>query len=61
MSELFKEKMPGDKAKVLVSRRGAVRELEVVLGMKPERSFAITLIPNPTPLQAAILKEWLGE
>jgi len=60
-AELIKGKKPGDKVKVLVSRRGTVRELEVVLGKKPERSFAITSMPDPAPLQAAILKDWLGE
>lgn len=61
MAELLKGKRPGDKIKILISRRGAIRELEVVLGTKTERRFAITPIANPTPLQAAILKDWLGE
>ena len=61
MGELLRQKKPGDKVKVLVSRRGTIRELEVVLGKKPERSFAIRPIANPTPLQSAILKDWLGE
>jgi predicted metalloprotease with PDZ domain len=61
MGALLKGKKPGDKVKVLASRRGTVRELEAVLGKKPERSFAMRLRPNPTPLQSAILKDWLGE
>jgi predicted metalloprotease with PDZ domain len=61
MADLLKVKKPGDKVKVLVSRRGMVRELEVVLGKKPERSFAITPMPNPTPAQAAMLEGWLAQ
>jgi predicted metalloprotease with PDZ domain len=61
MGELLKDKKPGDKVKILVSRRGTIREIEVVLGKKPERSFAITPMLDPTPMQAAILKDWLGE
>jgi predicted metalloprotease with PDZ domain len=59
--ELLKGKKPGDKVNVLISRRGTIRELEVVLGRKPEKSFAMTPVPNPRPLQAAVLKDWLGE
>ena len=61
VGELLKDKKPGDKIKVMISRRGMVRELEVVLGNKPERSFAITPIANPTPLQSTFLKDWLGD
>jgi predicted metalloprotease with PDZ domain len=60
MIALLKDKKPGDKVNVLLSRRGTIRELQVVLGKKPERSFAITPIPNPTPAQEAILKDWVG-
>jgi predicted metalloprotease with PDZ domain len=61
MAELLKDKKPGDKIMVTISRRGTLRELEVVLGKRPERSFAITPMPNPTQLQSTVLKDWLGE
>ena len=61
MDAPLKDKKPGDQVRVLVSRRGTIRELEVLLGKRPERSFAITPIADPTPLQAAVLKDWLGE
>jgi len=61
MGKILKGKKPGDKVAVLVSRRGKIRELEVILGKKPERSFAIMPVADPTPMQAAILKDWLGE
>jgi predicted metalloprotease with PDZ domain len=49
----------GDKIKVLFSRRGGVRETEVVLGQKSEPSFRITPLANPTPGQQALLDAWL--
>jgi predicted metalloprotease with PDZ domain len=50
---------PGDTIRVLVSRRGGTREIEVVLGERTERSFRITPLPAPTPLQTSILESWL--
>jgi hypothetical protein len=38
-----------------------IREFEVVLGKKMERSFSIKPLASPTPLQSAILKDWLKE
>jgi hypothetical protein len=38
-----------------------MRELEVVLGSKTERTFTIKPMTHPDALQAAILKSWLGE
>jgi predicted metalloprotease with PDZ domain len=50
---------PGDKVKVLYARRGALRETEVTLGKKTERSFRMTPLANPTPEQKALLDSWL--
>ena len=50
---------PGDKVKVLYARRGTVRETEVTLGKKTERSFRITPLANPTSDQKALLDAWL--
>jgi predicted metalloprotease with PDZ domain len=61
MGEILNQKKPGDKVKVLVSRRNTIREIEVVLGKKMERSFQIKPLSNPNPLQLAILKDWLKE
>lgn len=60
-ADLLNSKKPGDKVKVLLSRRNTVREVEVVLGKKMERSFQIKPISNPNPLQSSILKDWLKE
>ena len=59
--ETLKLKKAGDQVKVLVSRRGAIREIPVVLGKKMERSFKIKPVSNPTPIQAEILNAWLKE
>ncbi len=59
--EALKSKKAGEKVKILVSHRDLTREIEVVLGMKKERTFQMTPIANPSPLQAAILSDWLKE
>jgi predicted metalloprotease with PDZ domain len=61
MEGILRQKKPADKIRVLISRGDAVREVEVVLGKKQDRSFSIKPAANPTPLQSAILKSWLGE
>jgi predicted metalloprotease with PDZ domain len=50
---------PGDSLRILVSRRGRVRELDVVLGKKSRRSFDIRPVADPDSLQSAILEDWL--
>ena len=61
MDELLKIKKAGDKIRVLVSRRGTVREIEVALGQKMESSFKVKPVPSPTAMQAAILDDWLKQ
>lgn len=57
--EALKLKKPGDQVKVLVSRRGTIREISVVFGKKMERSFKIKPVANPSSLQAEILNSLL--
>jgi predicted metalloprotease with PDZ domain len=61
MDENLRQKKPADKIRVLISRGDRVREIEVILGKKQDRSFSIRPVANPTPLQSAILKDWLKE
>jgi len=61
MSEMLNSRKAGDKVRVLISRRNAIREVEVVLGKKTERSYRIKPLANPDPLQAAILKDLFRE
>jgi predicted metalloprotease with PDZ domain len=61
MDEMLKSKKAGEKIRVLVSRRGAVREIQVVLGQKMERSFKVKPVSSPSATQAAILDDWLKQ
>lgn len=61
LDEMLKLKKAGDKIQVLVSRRGAVREIDVVLGQKMERSFKIKPTANPSAIQTAIIEDWLKQ
>jgi predicted metalloprotease with PDZ domain len=54
-------KKPGDRIRVLISRRSMIQEKEVVLAKKMERSFQIHPMNNPDPLQSAILADWLRD
>ncbi len=59
LDEILAARKPSDTVKVLISRRNAVKEIEVLLGARTERSFRITPLLDPQPLQAAILRDWL--
>jgi predicted metalloprotease with PDZ domain len=59
LEDALKLRKPGDKLRVLLSRRGTIRDLEVELGQKSERSFKIKPMANPSTEQAAILADWL--
>lgn len=61
LEQALKTQKPGDRLRVLLSRHNAVREVEVTLGGKSERSFKITPASAPTALQAAILADWLRQ
>jgi len=61
MGEILGLRKPGDKIRVLFSRRNMIREAEITLGKKSERTFRISLLPTPGPLQTAILKDWLED
>jgi predicted metalloprotease with PDZ domain len=59
LTETLAGRKPGDRVRVLYTRRGRVQEAEVVLGKKTERSFRITPLANPTQEQQALLGAWL--
>jgi predicted metalloprotease with PDZ domain len=60
-NHILDSKKPGDRLRILVSRRSAIHELEITLGKKMERDFNIHPLENPDPLQSAILDDWLRE
>jgi len=59
LNDLLTAKKPGERIKLRISRAGAAQDLEIVLAQDTKRTFAIQPMPNPDPLQAAILKDWL--
>jgi len=61
MDQALESKKPGNKVRILLARRGKIREIEVALGKKTERSFEIKPVADPKPLQSAILRDWLRE
>ena len=61
LSDDLKQRRAGDRIRVLYSHHDAIREVEVPLGKKTERSFTIQPVANPGPLQAAIFEDWLRE
>jgi predicted metalloprotease with PDZ domain len=52
-------KSPGDSIKIHISRNGVTSDVNVTLGKNLKRTFSFTPVPDPTPLQTAILKNWL--
>jgi predicted metalloprotease with PDZ domain len=59
LSDLLAARKPGDTVKVRYSRAGTAQDAEIVLGRNFKKTYTITPIPDPAPLQAAIFKEWL--
>lgn len=57
--ELLSGRRKGETVKLLVSRHGSVRELNVTLGPKTARSFRFRRLPGSTPLQSAIYESWM--
>ncbi|HOW86638.1 MAG TPA: PDZ domain-containing protein [Candidatus Aminicenantes bacterium] len=59
LQEILGRFKPGDKVRVLYSRRGRTAEAEIELGRKAEPSWRITLLADPTAAQKALLDAWL--
>jgi predicted metalloprotease with PDZ domain len=59
VNEVLRTRKPGDRIRVLIAHHGEIKEVEVVLGTKTQRSFKIQPVENPTALQSAVLKDWL--
>jgi predicted metalloprotease with PDZ domain len=61
LADLLKASKPGETIRILLARRGRIREIDVLLGARTERTFRITPMKGPDPLQAAIRRDWLSE
>ena len=59
LSDALIARKPGDTIKIQISRRGTTQEVEAVLGKNAKRTYSFRPMPDSTPLQAAILKDWL--
>ncbi|MFD1142418.1 M61 family metallopeptidase [Larkinella insperata] len=59
LSAISKNKKLGDSVRLLVWQNGQQKETTAVVRKKSERNFRISRLPNPNPLQSAILKSWL--
>jgi predicted metalloprotease with PDZ domain len=59
LQEILSSKKPGDRLRIVVSRRGQRREMAITLTRKRERSFRIRPMPDPNPLQLKIRDDWL--
>jgi len=60
VTDALRARKPGDRMKLLIVRDHRIREIEVVLGTKMERSFKIEPLENPSPQQSSVLKGLLG-
>ena len=58
LNKTLKAKNSGDIIKLLISKDGKEQEFEIVLGTKREKSFDITHIKDPDPLQSEIFASW---
>jgi predicted metalloprotease with PDZ domain len=61
LADLLGSRKPGDRIRVTLARLGLVREVEVVLGKRMDRSYHIAPLPTPSALQAEILADWLKD
>lgn len=51
---------PGQTARLLIARRGQVREIDAVVAANPTEAWRLVRSPEPTPAQEAQWRGWLG-
>ncbi|HVN03565.1 MAG TPA: PDZ domain-containing protein [Bryobacteraceae bacterium] len=59
LQDMLSSKKPGDKVKLQFSRSGVTQEIDIVLGQNSKRTYKITALDAPNPLQSAVLADWL--
>ncbi len=57
---LLSKYKPGDKIKILISRRNKIKEIELILDPRKERPFHLKPMAQPDPLQKQIFETWLS-
>lgn len=61
ISKLTAAAHEGETVKLTIFADGQQKEVEIVFGKKRERSYIMTPIANPDPLQQSIFNSWQGE
>jgi len=59
LSDALRAKKSGDRLKIKFARGDRTAEADIVLWRNVNMEYAITPLPDPSPLQSAILKDWL--
>lgn len=59
LEAIEKEKKPGDIVHLQVLQQDGIKNIPLLLETKYQKPFTINRVPQPTALQAAILKDWL--
>lgn len=60
LPQLLKKRQPGETVKVLVFRRGKLREFSVTLQKETRVDFRVRPVAMPTPTQTRLYQAWLG-
>jgi len=61
LNDLLTARKPGDSIKLKISRNNAMQDIEVTLAKNVKLAYAFQTRPGPTPIEAAILKDWLRD
>ncbi|WDF80397.1 PDZ domain-containing protein [Mucilaginibacter sp. KACC 22773] len=60
LDHALEAKNTGDALTLTIQKGTEKRDVTIILGSKKEKTFKISPLPNPDPLQAAIYKSWIG-
>jgi predicted metalloprotease with PDZ domain len=60
LSQLIASSKTGDKISIRYAGSAGIKETDLILGVKKEKSYKLSIDPSPNPLQLAIQKTWLG-
>jgi predicted metalloprotease with PDZ domain len=61
LSDALLSKKPGDRLKIKYARGETTSEADIGLWRNVDMDYAITPVPDPSALQAAIFKDWMGK
>lgn len=58
LNEFLRQKHPGESVRLLLNRRGIIREIPLNLGLQPNTHFAVRKVKKPTELQKKIYESY---